>query len=278
MSRSTPAADAQARQGVATDSRPDAGRTSRDVGRPGRARDRANRQPARRGRRAGRRRPRPWSGSRCPPTRRHRAEVVKAAADPDEPIQFDATMADWIPPLDARADRGHGAAVAAGRHGSCHRGVVGPGGRAARPRLAPDTARGRCRASRRGHGVALAVFLVAHAALMPLELLAVGAGLALDSHGASWWRCSVRRSAPWSAISLAARIAPANLARWMTPALVPIDPPARRPRRGRRSPSSGWCRSPAPARCTCLRRGAGAGCRRISAGHRSSGSRRSSSR
>ena len=34
------------------------------------------------------------------------AEVVRAAADPDEPIEFAATMAGWIPPLDARADRG----------------------------------------------------------------------------------------------------------------------------------------------------------------------------
>ena len=69
----------------------------------------------------------------------------QAAADPDEPIQFATSVAQWIPPLDARADRRQGAAVAAGRRRRCgHRAwSARPSGH--RPRAAPRSARGRRR-------------------------------------------------------------------------------------------------------------------------------------
>ena len=63
------------------------------------------------------------------------AEVVRVAADPDEPIEFAATMAGWIPPLDARADRGMVRLwlPAVTRSGRSWRGWPRPSGRPASP-------------------------------------------------------------------------------------------------------------------------------------------------
>ncbi len=143
------------------------------------------------------------------------AEVVKVAADPDEPIQFDATMADWIPPLDARADRGMVRlwlpAVTALAIVAWLAPAVGPPGLAWLRTLLEAGA-----GQSSWPWVALAVFLVAHAALIPLELLAVGAGLAL---GLPQGLVVALLGAWIGAVVgyLAGRaITPANLSRWMT--------------------------------------------------------------
>ena len=139
-------------------------------------------------------------------------DVVQAAADPDEPIGFTTSVAEWIPPLDARADRGMlrlwlpvVIAVAA---------VVA---------LAPTIGLERIRAwFEAGPGlvpapaIAIAVFLVAHAALVPLELLAAVGGLLLGMPQG----VLIAVLGAWIAAALgylAGRaLTPATLSRWMT--------------------------------------------------------------
>ena len=188
------------------------------------------------------------------------AEVVRAAADPDEPIQFGATMAGWIPPLDARADRGMVRlwlpAVTVLAVLAWLAPAVGPPGLA---RLQALLEAGAGQAS--GPWIALGVFLFAHATLIPLELLAVAAGLTLGLPQG----IVVALLGSWIGVVagyLAGRaITPAESLAVDEPALVPIDPPARRPRRRRRRhPAAGVdCqrRRGAPR----LRRRAGAVCR-----------------
>jgi phosphatidylserine/phosphatidylglycerophosphate/cardiolipin synthase-like enzyme/uncharacterized membrane protein YdjX (TVP38/TMEM64 family) len=105
------------------------------------------------------------------------ADVLKSAADPDEPVQFAAPMADWIPPLDARADRGRVrvwlpavtvvAILAWMTPSVASQGVV----RVQRLLEGGDAAS--------GPWIVLGGLMLAHAALIPLELLAIVAGLAL---------------------------------------------------------------------------------------------------
>jgi phospholipase D1/2 len=142
------------------------------------------------------------------------ADVVRTAADPDEPIEFGARMAAWIPPLDARADRGTvrlwlpavvvAALVAWLTPGVWRRGLAELQGLL-------DAGAGPA-----GPWVALGALLLAHMALIPLELLAIVAGLTLGlPRGAvvavlvAWLGAAVGY--------VAGRvITPANLAPWMS--------------------------------------------------------------
>jgi phospholipase D1/2 len=139
-------------------------------------------------------------------------EVVQAAADPDEPIGFGNAVAEWIPPLDARADRG-----------MLRLWLPAVAAVAAVMTVAPTIGLERIRASfEAGPGlvqapaIAVAVFLVAHAALVPLELLAAAAGLLLGLPQG----LLVALLGAWTAAVLgylAGRVlTPATLSRWMT--------------------------------------------------------------
>ena len=199
----------------AADSRPDARRASRDLGRPGRARDCADRQPARRGRRAGRRRPDPGPrrGAHRPAATR-RGRQGRRRSRRAHPVRRHDGRLDSAPRRQGRS--GHGAAVAAGRRrsGRSWRGWPRPSGRPASPGSRHCSRPVPAQSS--GPWIALGVFLVAHAALIPLELLAVAAGLTLGfTQGVvvallgSWIGAVVGY--------LAGRvITPANLSRWMS--------------------------------------------------------------
>lgn len=142
------------------------------------------------------------------------AAVVRTAADPDEPIQFGATMAAWIPPLDARADRGTvrlwlpavallallaWATPAVERRGLAEmQGMLDAG------------------AGPAGAWVALGVLLLAHVALVPLELLAVAAGFALGLQRAVLVMVVVGWIGAGVGYVAGRAITPANLAPWMS--------------------------------------------------------------
>jgi phospholipase D1/2 len=139
-------------------------------------------------------------------------DVVQAAADPDEPIGFGAAVAEWIPPLDARADRGMVrlwlpavAAVALVM-------TVAPTIGLERIRAWFEAGPGLIRAP----AIAVAVFLAAHAALVPLELLAAVAGLLLGLPQG----LLVAVLGAWIAAVLGylvgRALTPATLSRWMT--------------------------------------------------------------
>jgi uncharacterized membrane protein YdjX (TVP38/TMEM64 family) len=142
------------------------------------------------------------------------AEVVQAAADPDEPIQFAATMAVWIPPLDAGAGRGIvrlwlPAVIIIAILAWLLPALGLPG----LPRLQTMLEAG---ASQSGPWIVLGAFLIAHAALVPLELLAVAAGLTLGftpgvvvALFVSWIGAAVGYVAGRA-------ITAASLSRWMT--------------------------------------------------------------
>ena len=103
------------------------------------------------------------------------AEVVQAAANPDEPIQFPTLVAQWIPPLDARVDRGRVRLWLPATAGAVAIAVIGPTIGLEPLRAMFEAGPGMLS----GFAVAMAVFLVAHLALVPLELLAAAAGLLL---------------------------------------------------------------------------------------------------
>ena len=138
--------------------------------------------------------------------------MVQAAADPDEPIQFATSVAQWIPPLDARVDRGRVRLWLPAVAGAAAIAVIGPTVGLERLRALLEAGPGMLS----GAAVALAVFLVAHLALVPLELLAAAAGLFLGLPQG----LLIALLGSWIAAAIGyligRAITPANLSRWMT--------------------------------------------------------------
>lgn len=143
------------------------------------------------------------------------ADVVREAADPAEPIGFGAGMTELIPPLDARADRGSVRlwlpAVALLLTALVVARVLGRADALparelleAVPRM-PDA-----------FSIGVTAFLFAHFALIPLELVAVLAGVVAG--GAFGMAIAVAGAWAAAAIGYAAGrvIGPTRLARWMS--------------------------------------------------------------